>query len=84
MHLSAAPAADDCLAALAAALPQLATLNLQGCSGLGDEAISHLVNMPNLRRAAEGRMWVGASAWVAAAGLLAATASHVCPCQALA
>ncbi len=59
------PPADDCLAALAAALPQLATLNLQGCSGLGDEAISHLVNMPNLRRAAEGPTWVGASAWVA-------------------
>lgn len=54
MHFApGAPPADDCLAALAAALPQLATLNLQGCSGLGDEAISHLVNMPHLRQVAD-------------------------------
>lgn len=60
MHFApGAPPADDCLAALAAALPQLATLNLQGCSGLGDEAISHLINMPHLRQVADRKAGVG-------------------------
>lgn len=40
---------DECLAALAAAAPQLGTLNLQGCSRLGDDGVAHLVAMPRLR-----------------------------------
>lgn len=50
--LTSARLADYCVAALAAALPQLATLNLQGCSRLGDDAIGHLATMPHLRWAA--------------------------------
>lgn len=64
------PPADACVAALAVALPQLATLNLQGCSRLGDDAIGHLVTMPHLRWAGLllGRCWAGcprkeAAAW---------------------
>jgi hypothetical protein len=44
-HLSA----DECLAALAAAAPHLATLNLQGCRRLGDDGIAHLAALPALR-----------------------------------
>lgn len=43
------PPADECLAALAAAVPQLATLNLQGCKGLGDDGVAHLGALPCLR-----------------------------------
>lgn len=39
---------DECLAALAAALPQLATLNLQGCR-VGDDGVAHLAALPRLR-----------------------------------
>lgn len=39
---------DECLAAVAAALPQLATLNLQGCR-VGDDGIAHLAALPRLR-----------------------------------
>lgn len=40
---------DECLGVLAAAVPQLATLNLQGCSRLGDDGVAHLATMPTLR-----------------------------------
>ena len=41
--------ADACLATLPAALPRLATLNLQGCSRVGDAGITHLRTLPDLR-----------------------------------
>jgi hypothetical protein len=43
------PPADECLAVLAAAVPRLATLNLQGCLRVGDAGVAALGALPALR-----------------------------------